>query len=113
MEIVVFAEQFRSGSWDVWEHRCSPREVQAVVDTARVRANVRSLNGRLIHDDFLEGARCMFDVARGTANDPRDGDTQVYCVCVDQVVIGVYQKVRRYSQRFAEAHACAELQKSA
>ncbi len=45
MEIVIFAEQFRNGSWDVWEHICSPKEVEAVVDSARVRARVRSRMG--------------------------------------------------------------------
>jgi hypothetical protein len=102
MEIVIFAEEFRNGSWDVQEHACNPDEIAAVVDTARVKARVRSANGRPIHDDFLEGARCMFNVAQGTADNPREGDTRVYCICIDEVVIGVYEKVRQYSQKVTE-----------
>ena len=109
MEIVVFAEQFRSGSWDVWEHTCSPKEIEAVVDCALVRARVRSSNGRPTHDDFLEGARCAFDLAHGSANRPKDGDIRVYCVCVDRVVIGVYEKILQYSQQVAGAHEYVEV----
>ncbi len=115
MEIVVFAEQFTNGSWDVWEHTCSPNEIEAVVDTAVVRAKVRSSNGRLIHDDFLESARCTFNVAHGPANNPMDGDIRVYCVCVDQFVIGEFEKIRRYSEDIRQAHeyAALSLKKSA
>ncbi len=109
MEIVVYAEQFRSGSWDVWEHICSPKEVQAVVDSVRARANDRGLGAHAIHDDFLEAVRSMFDVMRDAATNPRDGDRQVYCVCVDQLVIGVYEKIRQYSQRITETHELIEI----
>ena len=61
------------------------------------------------HNDFLESARQMFNVSLGEPSYPRNGDTRVYCVCVGQVVIGVYEKVRQYSQRIAEAHHFAEL----
>lgn len=109
MEIVVFAEQFKSGSWDVWEHTCSPKETQAIVDCALVRAKVRSSNGQPIHDDFLEGARCTFNVTRGSANSPKDGDIRVYCICVDRIVIGVYEKICQYSQQVAEYHEFVEV----
>lgn len=102
MEIVIFAEQFKNGSWDVWEHACGPAEIEAVVETARVKARVRSSDGRPIHGDFLEGARCIFDVARGSAESPTEGDTRVYCICVDKVVIGVFEKIRKYSLKGAE-----------
>ena len=109
MEIVVFAEQFRNGRWDVWEHTCAPNEIDAVVDCALVRAKVRSSNGRPIHDDFLEGARCTFDVTRGSENRPKDGDIRVYCVSVDRIVIGVYDKIRQHSQQVTESHEFAEV----
>lgn len=104
MEIVVFAEQFRNGSWDVWEHACNPIETKAVVDAVQARANGREINAKPIHDDFLESARCLFDVMRGTLLNPRNGDTRVYCVCVDKLVIGVYEKIRQYSDRLTESH---------
>lgn len=100
MEIVIFAEQFKNGSWDVWEHLCNPQEAAAVVDTARVRATVRS-QGRPIHADFLESARSIFNVEGGLASAPNDGDVRVYCVCVDRVVVGNYEKIHQYAQRLA------------
>ncbi len=101
VEIVIFAEQFKNGTWDVWKHVCSPEEGLAVVDTALLRAKVRSSSGRLIHNDILEGARGMFNVAHGPATNPQDGDMRVYCVCVDKIVIGVFEKIRQYSPKFA------------
>ncbi len=108
MKIVVFAEQFRNGSWDVWEYECNPIEVKSVADAALARANGREVNAKPVHDDLLESARCLFDVARGTLANPRNGDTRVYCVCVDKLVIGVYEKIRQYSDRLAESHRFVE-----
>jgi hypothetical protein len=109
MKIIVFAEQFRNGAWDVWEHTCSAREAQGLLDSARSIAKSYTAKGRLAHEDVLEGARRTFDVLRGTAASPKDGDTQVYCVCVEQTVIGVCEKIRQYSERIAEAHQFAEV----
>lgn len=109
MEIVIYAEQFSNGSCEVWEHTCSPKEVQAIVDSARARANDRGLSVHPIHDDFLESARSVFDVTRDSAGNPRDGDRRVYCICVDQLVIGVYEKIRLYSQQITETHELIEI----
>ena len=109
MKIVVFAEQFRNGCWDVWEHTCGPNEAKAIVDSANAKAAGHSLNGRPTHKDLLESARQLFDVAHGPADNPGDGDLRVYCVCVDQFVIGVYDKISRYSQRVMEAHEPVEV----
>jgi hypothetical protein len=109
MKILVFAEQFRNGVWDVWEHTCSPKEAETVLDSARSIAKGHTSNGRLAHEDVLQGARKMFDVARGTQATPQDGDLQVYCVCVEQTVIGVCDKIRQYSERITEAHQFAEV----
>ncbi len=108
MEIVVFAEQFKNGSWDVWEYQCNPIESNAVVQSALARANGREVNAKPVFDDFLESARCLFDVKRGTLLNPRNGDTWVYCLCVDKLVIGVYEKIRQYSDRLSESHRFAD-----
>jgi hypothetical protein len=115
MQTVIFAEQFRDGNWEVWEHACSPKQVEAVFEAAFARAHQRSSHGQPVHDDFLEGARSIFNVALGSPDDPKTGDTRVYCVCMNQVVIGVYDKVRQYSQRVLENHEFVdvELKKSA
>lgn len=107
MQIVVFAEQFRNGSWDVWEYECNPVETKALVDSALARANGRGVSAKPAQDDFLESARCLFNVARGTWLNPRNGDTRVYCICVDKLVIGVYDKIREYSERLTESHRLA------
>lgn len=109
MKIIVFAEEFRDGAWDVWEHTCSSKEAQAVVDSARAIAKGRASNGRLAHEDFLESARKTFDVRHGTPASPEDGDLQIYCICVEQTVIGVCEKIRQYSEKITEAHQFAEL----
>jgi len=109
MKIIVFAEQFSNGAWDVWEHTCSSKEAQTVLDSARSIAKSHTSHGRLAHEDVLDGARKTFDVASGTAASPKDGDIQVYCVCVEQTVIGVCEKIRQYSERIAEAHQFAEV----
>jgi len=101
MEILVYAEQFRNARWDVWEHNCSPSEVDAVVSFALARASQRSSGSKPNQADFLEGARQIFDVVRDAALSPKDGDTRVYCICVDQMVIGVYEKIRQYSHKLA------------
>jgi hypothetical protein len=101
MKIVVYAEQFKDGSWDVWEHMCSQKEVDAIVNTAINRANGRALNSKPNHSDLLVGARRQFDVASGPAVTPKEGDTRVYCLCIDQLVIGVYKKIRQHSQRLS------------
>ncbi|MGO8935022.1 MAG: hypothetical protein ACLPLZ_07080 [Terracidiphilus sp.] len=109
MKIIVFAEQFSDGVWDVWEHTCSAKEAKALLDSALESAGSYMLYARPSHKDFLGSARKMFDVALGTPASPKDGDIQVYCVCVDQMVIGVGEKIRRYSERIMEAHQFAEV----
>jgi hypothetical protein len=109
MKIIVFAEQYSNGAWDVWEHTCSSKEAQTVLDSARSIAKSHSSHGRLAHEDVLQSARKMFDVAHGASASPKDGDIQVYCVCVEQTVIGVCEKIRQYSERIAEAHQFAEV----
>jgi hypothetical protein len=34
---------------------------------------------------------------------------QVYCIVVDQTVIGVAEKIRQYSEKIVEAHQFAEV----
>ncbi len=108
MKIVVFAEHFKNGNCESWEHRCSSRETKAVMDSAFARARSRSLSGRPTHEDFLDGARQVFNTTRGAAGRPGDGDLQVYCVCLDKAVIGLYEKIRHYSQQATEALESSE-----
>ena len=108
MRIIIFAERFVNGSWDFWEHTCSQKEAQALVDSARSIAKTHTPKGRLAHEDFIQSARQIFDVAHGTPAGSRHGDIKVHCICIDQTVIGVCEKIRQYSDRIAEAHQFAE-----
>jgi len=110
MRFVVFAEQFRHGNWDVWEHQCSPSEVTALLDSALERSKQRSSKGRPTHNDLIESARRIFNVERGPEPDPWEGDIRVYCVCAGELVIGVYEKIRQYSGKIAETHEVVEVE---
>jgi len=112
MKIHIFAEQFMDGSWDLWEHTCGQKEADALVDCAVARALGRVPIEKPLHNDYLESARQLFNVSLGEPASPMNGDRRVYCVCIGPVVIGVYEKVRKYSRRIAEAHQF-EFEKSA
>ena len=71
MKIIVFAEQFSEGVWDVWEHTCSAKEAKALLDSALESARSYMSYARPSHKDFLGSARKMFDVARGTPASPQ------------------------------------------
>ena len=85
------------------------KEAQALVDSARsIARRLTRRKAALAHEDFLQSARQIFDVAQGTPASARHGDIKVYCLCIDQTVIGVCEKIRQYSDRIAEAHQFAE-----
>ena len=103
MEIVIFANRFRNGSWEVWKHSCSVEEVDGVADSALPKAQDRGHTGHPLPIDYLAGARYMFEVARGLADNPREGDTRVHGVCVNGMVIGDYEELRRHFEVAREA----------
>lgn len=95
MRIIVLAERFEAGVWKDWEHTCGEEEVDAVIDSANAKARDQ-LQSKPSCIDYLKGAAYVFDVAYGSRENPRDGDTQVYGVIVDEVVIGTREKVQRH-----------------
>ena len=109
MVIIVFAEQFICGQWAAKKICCNQKQVERVMDYVRVRANTRSSSGKPNHADFLLAARSIFDVKHGSPNEPHDGDSRVYCICIDQLVIGVYEKIRKYSETIDEVPEFVEL----
>ncbi len=108
MRIIVFAEEFKDGVWDVWEHTCSAKEAKELLNSALQSAKGHTSNGRPAHKDLLESARKMFNVAPDPPASPKDGEIRVYCICIDQTVIGVCEKIRQYSERITEAHQFAD-----
>ena len=95
MRIVIFATRFHGGVWKDWEHACDENEVSAVVDSARAKAFDRAFSQTLLYADYLQGARYVFDVACGPTETPVEGDTRVYGVSVDEMVIGFHEELER------------------
>jgi len=94
--IVVYGLRFQRGKWRDWEHICSVEEVEGVLDSARAKAFDHGRLGQPTHSDYLEGSRYMFNVARGPRDNPADGDTQLYGVCVDGIVIGEWGHLKEH-----------------
>ena len=98
MKITVLAERFEEGAWKDWEHTCDEEEVEAVIDSANAKAadRVHSRPSDIDYLDYLTGAAYVFDVAFGPREDPKDGDTRVYGAIVDEMLIGISDKVERH-----------------
>jgi hypothetical protein len=94
--LIVIGARSESGVWHAWEHTCTPDEVEAVVDSAKAKAQDYGRPGQLTYVDHLEDARYMFNVAYGPSESPADGDIRVYGVRVDRIVIGEYEHVKRH-----------------
>ena len=96
MLITIFAVRFEDGVWRDWEHACSFAETEAVFDSAKAKALEHGGIREPVFVDYLEGARYIFDVAYGTMNSPRDGDTKVYGVLVGGLVIAQYEELQHH-----------------
>lgn len=96
MQITVLAIRFKGGAWKCWEHACTFAETEAVSDSASAKAHDHGRTGEAMFVDYLEGARYIFDVAYGTMEHPRAGDTKVYGVVVGGMVIADYQELQLY-----------------
>ena len=96
MLITIFATRFLGGVWKDWEHICNEQEVDAVVDSAKAYSDDRGPGGSLVFVDYFRGARYIFDVVKGPPESPREGDTRVYGVLVDEVVIARFQQLREH-----------------
>jgi hypothetical protein len=94
--ITIFASRYQSGIWKDWEHTCDENEIAAVVNSTQAKALDRAFSRTLLYADYLQGARYIFDVARGTTQTPTEGDTRVYGVSVDEMVIGQYEELERH-----------------
>jgi hypothetical protein len=93
---MVLAKRLENGAWKDWVHLCAADEINAGADSANAKAQDRGWYETPTFLDYLEGARYIFNVARGLVESPREGDTQVYGVVVDQMVIGGYEELKRH-----------------
>jgi hypothetical protein len=96
MLITIFATRFLGGSWKDWEHSCNEEEVEAVADSAKVKADERIPRETPTLADYLDGARYIFNVAFGPPQSPSEGDTNVYGVLVNDVVIARFEQLREH-----------------
>jgi hypothetical protein len=95
MKIVVLAERFEDSAWRDWQHTCNEGEVEAVIDSANAKAGDRA-QSQASFIDYLSGAAYVFNVAFGTREGPKDGDTRVYAAIVNEMLIGTYDKIERH-----------------
>ena len=94
--ISILASRYQGGVWKDWEHTCDENEAAAVIDTAYTCAFERAFSRALAYVDYLQGARYIFDVARGSTEMPVEGDTRVYGVSVDEMVMGRHEDLERH-----------------
>lgn len=81
MQINVFAIRYSDGSWQEYQHVCSPEEAKAIIDAGKKDDRFRY---RIAQDgDVLARASNIFNVARGKDDHPAEGDTVVFGVQVD------------------------------
>lgn len=88
MEIIVFTKVFGEGTWKNVEHKCTDGEIESVIDSAQAKATESRHFGAPVPLHYLQATHYMFDVARGSPEKPADGDTLVYGVAIDGILIG-------------------------
>jgi len=96
MKIVVFAEKFVGGAWHHWKHICNEDDIEAITDSAYVKAMDRVNFGDPSPMDYLMGARYIFNVANGPEDSPKEGDTRVYALLLNQIIIGFSEMFERH-----------------
>jgi hypothetical protein len=96
MYITVFATWYLGRSWIDWQHHCNEEEVEAVADSANAKANERISGAPPTYDDYLEGARYIFNVEFGPGISPIEGDMNVYGALVNGVVIARLEELRKH-----------------
>jgi hypothetical protein len=104
MDILIFAKRFCNGNWVAWQHQCTEGEAEAVADSARAKAQDRLNFDSSDGDDYLAGARYIYDVAYGLLDHPRDGDTRVHAVSVNGMLIAMSEEPAR---QITEPHRAA------
>jgi hypothetical protein len=96
-QFVVFAERFELGMWKFWEHECDEEETLALHDSARAKAFDRVPFSEPLYIDYFRGAEYLFNVVRGRSR-PADGNTRVFGIRVNKIVIADCEIFTRYSK---------------
>lgn len=96
MKLIVLAERFEDSEWTDWEHICNEEEIEAVADSAMVKASDNLHFGKPSYLDYLEGAAYIFNRAYGDTDSPRNGDLRVYATIVDDILVGMHNNIERH-----------------
>lgn len=96
MKLVILAEKFKAGTWRHWKYICNENDIEAITDSAYVKAMDRANFGDPSPMDYLMGARYIFNVAYGSEDVPKEGDTRVYALLLNQIIIGFYERFERH-----------------
>lgn len=96
MKIIVLAERFEDGQWKDWEHICNEAEIDGVADTAMANAVDHMHLSQPAYIDYLDGVAYIFNVARGTRENPKNGDVRVYAAIVNNILIGINDDIERH-----------------
>ena len=95
-ELIILAERFENGDWNYYEHACDEEEAKAVWDSAIAKAFDRgSFNGPS-YIDYLRGAEYLFNVFYGDPDNPISGDTKVFGIQVNEIMIARYVELRTH-----------------
>ena len=92
MRLVVFAKRFEHGAWKYWEHECDKEDILALEDSANAYAFSRTPSGQALYINYLRGTEYLFNVVRGRSG-PAEGDTRVFGIRVDKILIAEYEKL--------------------
>lgn len=92
MKMTIFALRYEENTWKEWAHACDENEAAAIVESVGSFAMQHELSGPPKNDFYLEGARYIFDVMRGTQDKPVHGDTRVIGVTVKDMAINPWEK---------------------
>lgn len=100
VKFIVLAERFEKGAWRYWEHECDRDEIRAFEDFAFTNAHNLGIFTAPTAVDYLRGAEYTFNTLSDPRETPIDGDTRVFGVKINRIVIARHDELRLYSQVF-------------
>jgi hypothetical protein len=95
MQIVVLAIQFKDGEWKEYRHTCSNAEIEAVIDSTSAKVLERFHLRTPNHTDYLAAASYLFNIARGSGDQPMEGDRQVLEIRGDEKLCPTARELER------------------
>jgi hypothetical protein len=101
LTVVVFGKRIDRGEWRPWERICMSEDMDGVLDSAIAKSLDRGRYGQPSYEDYLDGARYIFNIAYGSRERPANGDTRVFGILMNDIVIGEFEEMERCFKRSA------------